>query len=152
MKSQPQPFGRPPPGVLRLLLDHQRWLNSAGRAGKRLEKDELHFKYYDLDGIDLSGAQLRYAYFEGGSVRLANFTSADLYNATFTSCDVAEANFCQADLRWATFLTNHGEARFEGANLNHVAWCADDEKRNQVERRSRLQDRMALLGKFEWPS
>jgi hypothetical protein len=143
-----QHSGRPPPTILGLLVDHQRWLNSAGRAGKRLEKDELQFNDCDLDGINLSGAQLRYAYFEGGSVRLANFTGADLYRATFASCDVAEANFSQANLRSATFLTNHREARFDGANLDHVAWNAEEEKRNQDERRTSLRTRMGFLSKL----
>ena len=142
--------GRPPPAaILRLIVDHQRWINSGGRFGKRLDRDELPFVNCDLDGVDLSGANLRHAYFDGGSARMARFIGTNLYNSKFDGCDVEGANFSRADLLEATFVTNHDKACFDGANIEHTAWSAEEERANlkayRTQRLARLKDLSTML-------
>ena len=131
-------YKRPLP-MFRMLFEHQRWLNSDGRFGDRLDGLGLLFKDCDLEGIDFSEAGLIYATFNGGSLRGARFVGAELYWAKFEACDVAGADFSEADLRWATFLTNHEEARFENANCDHMAFTLADRERNyELDRTLRL--------------
>ncbi len=74
-----KPSYRPlPVRIVRRLLDHQRWLNSKGFAGKRFEDTSLEFNNCDLEGVDLSRAYLEATIFKGGSVRGARFVGADL--------------------------------------------------------------------------
>ena len=120
----------PAPGLLKRLLDHQRWLTSGGRFGTQLEVSELQFDDCDLSGIDLSRALIDYAYFKGGSLKGVNFSNADLSSATFDGCDVEDADFANADLSWALFLTNHEKAKFEGADLTRTAWSREQFNRN----------------------
>lgn len=122
---------KPLPGkIARALLDHQRWIASGGRFGKRLEcEPDTAFVDCDLEGMDFSGADLNSAYFQGGSARGARFVGADLAHSTFESCDVEGADFSGADLSWATFITNHDKASFDGATLRHTAWNREEGKR-----------------------
>ena len=125
--------------MFRLLFEHQRWLNSRGLFGERLDSTELFFKDCDLDGVDFTEAGLMYATFKGGSVRGARFIGAELYWAKFESCDVAGADFSRADLRWAVFLTNHREAQFQNAKCDHIAYSTEDMERNhELDRKLRL--------------
>jgi hypothetical protein len=125
---------KPLPGKLaRALLDHQRWLSSDGRFGKRLECDpDTQLVDFDLDGMDFSGASLQSAYFKGGSARGARFIGADLAYSTFDSCDVDGADFTRAKLPWARFFTNHEKACFDEATLLHTSWNREEGKRNEA--------------------
>lgn len=117
--------------MLRRLFDHQRWLNSNGRYGKRLVGNELLFESCDLEGADLSKAEIEFAYFIGGSVKSARFLSSNLLFATFEGCDVEGTDFSNANLRWATFLTNHEKAQFAGADLTRTAWNLEQRDQNR---------------------
>jgi len=121
----------PPPEMSRRLLDHQRWLNSDGRFGKQLVGSELLFDNCDLEGIDLSRADIEYAYFRGGSVKGARFVGTHLFSATFVGCDVEGADFSNANLRWANFLTNHEKACLDGADITRTAWNAEQREQNR---------------------
>jgi uncharacterized protein YjbI with pentapeptide repeats len=114
------------PKALRLLFEHQRWLNSQGRFGRQLVAEGLKFINLDLDGVDLSYARLPYAYFEGGSMRGCRFVGTFLHSATFDKCDIEETDFTNADLRWAIFETNHEQACFDKANLYRTAWTLEE--------------------------
>ena len=133
---------KPLPGKLaRALLDHQRWLSSGGRFGKRLECErDTAFVNCDLDGMDFSGADLASAYFDGGSARGARFVGANLASSTFESCDLEGADFTNANLVWATFATNHDKACFDGATLRHTAWNMEEGKRNDELRHELLME------------
>jgi uncharacterized protein YjbI with pentapeptide repeats len=114
---------RPPPvSALRSIFDHQRWLTSNGRFGKRLVREALEFENCDLAGVDLTGAHLAFASFVGGTLKGARFVGADLSNARFISCDIEGANFTGAQLGRAVFLTNHEAATFDGASFDETAW------------------------------
>ena len=123
----------PPKELRHLLLDHQRWLSSKGRFGKRLDQEDLSFIDLDLSGIDLSYAHLPYAQFQGGSVKGACFVEASLPFAAFYECNVAQADFSHADLQWAAFATNHEQACFADANLHKTAWAREEGAKNAVD-------------------
>jgi uncharacterized protein YjbI with pentapeptide repeats len=124
------PEGRLPPArILRLLIDHQRWLNSKGQFGAQLDRDELLFDACDLRGVDLSGALLSDACFRGGSLRGARFVGAELPYVVFPGCDLEGADFSNSRLCDATFIANHEKACFDGANLDRVAWNEEHAKR-----------------------
>jgi len=114
-----------------MIYDHQRWLATNGRFGKRLEvRDGLQLKDCDCEGVDFSGAILDGGVqFKGGSVRGACFVGTSLSEATFDSCDVGDADFTRANLSWATFATNHKDARFEGSDFANTAWSAEEGER-----------------------
>jgi uncharacterized protein YjbI with pentapeptide repeats len=118
--------------LLRLVLNHQLWINSQGRFGNQLDRDELLFENNDLEGVDFSRARLSDVFFKGGSLRGARFVGAYLRYATFVGCDLDGAEFADADLRDATFSTNPEKASFEHANLDRVAWGIEDVERRAV--------------------
>jgi uncharacterized protein YjbI with pentapeptide repeats len=129
--TNPDRRGRAPPAaLLRRILDHQRWLNTNGAFGKQLVGSEILFEECDLDGVDLSRAEIEYAYFNGGNVRSARFVGTCLFNATFDGCDIDGADFSNANLRWANVLTNPEKAHFEGADLTRTAWTKVQMDRN----------------------
>jgi hypothetical protein len=132
--STSSPRIRPPPAaLLRRLYDHQRWLNTGGRAGEQFVGSELLFKDCDLDGVDFSKVSLEFTTFKGGSLKGARFTKAVLFWTTFDGCDIAGADFGNANLRWAAFLTNHEQALFEGADLGRTAWNRAQKDQNHRE-------------------
>jgi len=108
-EAKPQ-YKKLPKLALRRLLDHQRWLSSNGQFGERLADWDLPFDHFNLDGIDLSGAELCGSRFIGGSLRGARFIGADLESVQFLSCDIEGANFTHASILGAIFLTNHEKA------------------------------------------
>jgi hypothetical protein len=119
--SAPQ-FRPPPEALARCILDHQRWLSSNGRFGKRLQCEGRLFKDTDLEGMDLSHACLNSAYFKGGSVKGARFIEAELGSAIFEACDVNGADFTRAHLARSIFATNHDKACFAGASREHMTF------------------------------
>jgi hypothetical protein len=139
--------------LLRMLSDHQRWLNSNGHFGKRLDvlvKGDipglrvslfdgynlgLTFNNCSLDGVDLSFANLELAEFRGVSLRKARFIGANLKHASFRSCDVAGADFSYADVSWSNVRdTNHEAACFENARTGHMAFTLDQTMEHVIAR------------------
>jgi hypothetical protein len=129
---------QPPVSVLRSIYDHQRWLASNGRFGKRFNREAVEFEACDFDGVDLSGANLAFAHFHGGTLRAARFVGATLSNAQFISCNVDGANFTGAELFRATFATNHEAATFEGAHLQEIAWSEEEAIRRDAKLEQRI--------------
>ena len=118
----------PPVGVMRVIFDHQRWLSSNGRFGRRMVREGLDFNDCDLAGVDFSGADLTFTNFNRGSLNGARFVGATLQNSEFRNCDVEGTDFSGADLFGALFVTNHTAAVFEGANLEKVAWNLEEQR------------------------
>jgi uncharacterized protein YjbI with pentapeptide repeats len=93
------------PGPLRAALDnHAEWLASVGRKGSPAVLEGADFSYFDLSGIDLSGAVLRKARFVGtrlaGAVLLlTNLRSADFFHADLSGAKLHGAMFDGAKLR-----------------------------------------------------
>jgi len=82
-----------------------------GRAGLPNENEcwykwflPVSFRYTDLSGADLTGANLKGA----------DFTEANLTGANFSSANLQDANFSDASLKKADF----SGANLTGANLN----------------------------------
>jgi uncharacterized protein YjbI with pentapeptide repeats len=83
----------------------------------------------DLEGINLSNAELEDADFEGRSLSKANLTGAKLKGASFVDAGLTEADLTEANLRWTNFTEAHlGFATFDdadmlGANLTDAELC-----------------------------
>ena len=58
----------------------------------------------DLRGIDLSGADLRRAVFDGADLEGADLSGADLRKASFKQANLMKAAFDNADMRDAIFI------------------------------------------------
>jgi len=138
----------PPPKILRLLVEHQRWLNTGGQFGEQLDQDEIQLVDMDLDGIDFSGAKLPWVCFHRSSLRGARFGGAKLRHARFISCNIEGADFSNAELQEAVFATNHEKAYFEGADLTETAWSLEEMKNKGSVQDAQRNERMAFIGGF----
>jgi hypothetical protein len=105
---------------LQKLFDHQRWLATGGRAGKRLYYRQIwgstrkDFTNHDLDGMDFSSAQFVNIFFLQCSLRDVRFTGAQLECVTFLGCDLAGADFRCAKLEDVHFEeSNYRQATFD---------------------------------------
>jgi uncharacterized protein YjbI with pentapeptide repeats len=112
------------------LVEHQRWLNSAGQLGKRLE---LHPKAWgknvktdlfeaNLRGVDLSRASLSHVVFASCSLRLARFVGSELRDVRFICCELQGCDFNGAILENVSFErgTNYQQARFDGCDTRQM--------------------------------
>lgn len=90
----------------RILEEHQRWIDSGRKEGKRA----------DLSGADLSKADLNQA-----ELSEANLSGADLTGANLTEANLAGANLSTANLSWALLIeADLIEANLCGANLSYA--------------------------------
>lgn len=116
-----------PDSLLRPVLDHQRWLKSAGRFGARLVlNDGAVLDDIDLRGFDFSRADFSGVRFRGGSVKGTRFADADLSDAIFEGCNVEGADFDGADLHRTVFVTNHTSANFGDSDLRVAAFSQQE--------------------------
>lgn len=118
-----------PDQIQKALDDHNRWVESEGRKGKRAE-----LKRFDLKGADLFGSNLKSANLSGAGLPCADLSDSDLEsarleNADLTGASLAWANLThanlrcaclrEADLRWADLRwADLSEADLNGANLS----------------------------------
>ena len=118
----------PPPHILRALDEHQRWLRSQGREGKKLYgRGRLDLRGLILDGADLSLAFLTSKSFEGSSLRGAWLIGADLENSSFTNVDLTGACLDIAYLAATNFIgAKYHQTSFEGANIEDAIWIPTD--------------------------
>lgn len=102
----------PPPKISaeqiqQILQEHQKWLNTDGRMGKKAV----------LIGADLSGA-----YLYGANLVKADLKQATLSGANLTGANLAEADFSVADLSGAIlYQASLVKTQFKGANLQRAA-------------------------------
>jgi hypothetical protein len=120
---------RPSDRFVRQIFEHQRWLQTGGRYGRRLEirGTSSHSVYVlrtlDLNGIDFSKAILENVIFNGASLKEARFVEAELRAVQFGRCDVSGANFTGAKLDDVSFRdSNYHEARFDNVDTARVHW------------------------------
>lgn len=98
-----------------MLAEHQQWLDSEGKEGKR-----ANFRSLDLHGLDLSGTNLVECSFRG-----ANLSGANLVGADMRAADFAEANLDHANLQHALMNgTNLVRANISFANLSNADMSA----------------------------
>ena len=111
------------------LLDHQRWLNTDGRFGTRLElgpkawgNAQTDLVDCDLRGVDFSRALLDDVIFVSCSLRLARFNGAELRKVRFICCELEGCDFTDAILEDISFEqgTNYEQANFKGVKAQRV--------------------------------
>ena len=91
-----------------ILKEHQLWLESNGRNGKKADLSNKNLIGADLEGANLRGADLRGADLEGANLRGANLRGANLIGANLREASLIEASLIEANLI---------EANLRGANL-----------------------------------
>ncbi len=108
------------------LAAHQRWLDSDGEQGERLDLRGANLIMARLDGEDLSKAQLKGADFSGANLKWANLSyahleEADLFDAHLEGAVLLKAYLAGANL-WKTHLSraNLRWAHLEGAILRRA--------------------------------
>jgi uncharacterized protein YjbI with pentapeptide repeats len=111
---------------VRRILDHRRWLDSDGRAGARLEGDDLNLTGYDFDFVDFSRANMAGAEFGTSTLKGARFVECNLEDGSFGYCELEGTNFSRAKLKGASFVSaNYAQASFEGAEIEHTEWSEE---------------------------
>ena len=90
-----------------IIASHGKWLRDEEDA------ERADFRYTNLRGTELSGADLRCANLNDADLRGANLSSASLRYATLIRADLRGANFNDADLRGADL----NDADLRGANF-----------------------------------
>ena len=96
-----------------ILKEHQLWLESNGRNGKKADLSNKNLIGADLEGANLRGANLRGANLIGANLREANLIEAYLIGAYLIGANLREASLIEASLIEA----NLREANLRGANL-----------------------------------
>ena len=75
----------------------------------------------DLRGIDLAGADLRRAVFDGADLEGADLSGADLRKASFKQANLMKAAFDNADMRDAIFIkARMNLSNFQGTKLDRA--------------------------------
>lgn len=126
-----------------ILKDHEEWIETNGRMGKRADLHELDFSWADLHGLDLSWADLHGAYLCEADLRDTNFYNANLYGANIYRADIRGANFCGAYLRGAILpkgvYTAGGVGSqqrytyYDAVNDHVICGCWDDDAGNHLD-------------------
>jgi len=96
------------------LASHRLWIESNGEHGKRLNLRG----HGNLNGLDLSGVDLRRAILTGGQFVQANLQKADLREAELSLACFNNADLSEADMRGSTI----GMTAFFGTKLKKVQW------------------------------
>jgi hypothetical protein len=107
-----------------ILEQHKKWRYSGGKEGKRAELQGAN-----LSGADLKEANLQGAGLEGADLREANLQGADLEGASLSGTDLKEANLQEANLQGADLEG----ADLEGADLSGADLSGADLERADLE-------------------
>ena len=99
------------PELERILSDHERWLATDGREGRRAQLKDMDLRNANLKGRMLAGANLRSSNLEGLDLTGCDFTDADLSEANLTRVQASNVNFTR-------ITANH--TCFNHANLSNV--------------------------------
>ncbi|HYD70355.1 pentapeptide repeat-containing protein [Azospirillum sp.] len=86
---------------LAMVVEHERWVETEGREGKRLDADLLSVTGSDIGGRILSAARLRRCRFPRAKWRGVDLQMADLSYTDLEGADLAEADLRGATLRRA---------------------------------------------------
>lgn len=92
---------------------HEAWVRSAGDEGEQLVALDLDFRQVDLDGRDLTEAQIPGGVFRGKTLDGCRSSSADLAGSDFTGAVLNEVVMVKANL---------DHARFDGARVVNGSW------------------------------
>lgn len=101
----------------KMIQDHKTWLHNR-RAGKRLD-----ISFYNLQDVDLSSSNLKFACFQHADLYNVDFTNANLCHANFEGAYISQCNFTNTDLKRSTFsVSNIEESNFRGAALGMTSF------------------------------
>jgi len=102
-----------PVTLVQTLADHERWVRSDGKHGKRAD-----FSEQNLTEVDLSGRSLATISFANANLKSVNFDGSVLAACDFSNANLRKANFSGSDLRGANFIgAMLEETRFSDANI-----------------------------------
>ena len=113
-----------------ILAQHQLWLDSDGKQGRRADLYRVNLTEANLNGVNLRRANLDEVNLTGADLRGAELYWALLYDANLTGADLRGADLTGADLRGAN-LTGaqlgpeiRGCVSFEWAKVSEdqLAW------------------------------
>lgn len=120
-------FRRPTERQLWALLQHQIWLRTEGRFGRRFELRgqgegrRFVIKDIDLSAVDLSKSVIENVTFLRGSMKETKFVEAEQRAVVYSECDIENADYTDAKLRCVSFhACNREMARFEHAVMENV--------------------------------
>lgn len=100
-----------------IILQHQQWLSSGKRTGKRA----------DLSGANLDGAKLANTDLSGAILRSASLVNADLSCGKFVHADFNDANLAGANFSGSSLLlSDFTGADMHRANLSKTSALAKD--------------------------
>ncbi len=135
-KSPGPRLRRPTEWQLWALIEHQRWLRTEGRFGRRFELRgqgegrRFVIKDIDLNAVDLSKSVIENVTFLRGSMKETKFVEAEQRSVIYSGCDVENADYTGAKLRSVSFhACNRELARFENALTENVTWDAERPQR-----------------------
>jgi hypothetical protein len=119
-------FHKLSPRMLKAFFDHHRWLATKGRAGAQLDGARGDFVAYDLDGIDLSFANLVGAHLTFSTLRGARLVGANLEGAYLLSTTLDDTDFTGANLKGACVSRDSClTATFNCADLAGMRWTTE---------------------------
>lgn len=95
----------------KIIYEHQKWLETSGKEGKR-----ANLYGANLNGADLSATDLRGANLHGASLFRANLSGANLFKADLSNADLSRAELSNAHL----FESNLSGAKFWYSNVSGV--------------------------------
>jgi uncharacterized protein YjbI with pentapeptide repeats len=83
------------------LTQHERWVASLGKEGRRLNLSGCNLEGVDLSGKLLAAARLDHTILLGANLQSANLAAAVLTGANLQGANLVSAELRGADLRWA---------------------------------------------------
>jgi hypothetical protein len=105
----PDPKRQNSPSALYIkhFYEHDRWIRTEGRFGKRMILQTRQLSHRVLDGVDFSGAIFANVTFSNVSFRETLFKNAKFFGVSFDHCDLDKSDFTGATGK---------EVRFDGSN------------------------------------
>ena len=82
---------------------HQKWLETDGKKGERLDLQGIDLRYADLSDANLSGADMSCVNLSGANLQRANLQRANLQRADLSGADMYGANLSGADIDFASW-------------------------------------------------
>jgi uncharacterized protein YjbI with pentapeptide repeats len=111
------------------LRDHEKWVNSHGVAGQRLDLAGRSLRGVDLTAKTLAAMSFAGADLSGSKLRKAVLSACDFTGATIVFADFSGANFLPLELRsGGSLATRFGGATIRNSNLCGLGLtsCPDD--------------------------
>lgn len=97
--------------LARAIADHKAWLDSDGQQGKRLALRRMDLFEARLDGVNLSGCDIRGSRLDRASLRGARLVASDLRGASLIAADLRDADLREVLIDPETLA----RARLDGA-------------------------------------